>query len=180
MLLILKINDISIKNIIFCEPINNTVIDNSKFIRFIYSDTYLSMNGIYLKSNLNMGGLEANFNKFKCYFNIEENRSVINKLNEIEANILSKYNTVKSPSYKLKDSLSKGQLKIYNENYDRYNKSKNLYNKNTEDEKKHEDNQKHEDNKKTDKSDPNIILKISGLWVDEFEYGLTFKFLTIN
>ena len=177
MLLTLE-NSIDINNIILCEPINNTVMDNSKFIRLIYSDKNIIMNGIYIKISMHINNVENAYNKLRCFIEPEKNKEIYKVLSYIENIILSKYVTNKISSYKLTECLNKGIIKIFSENFnknhyntsnkgrynsDRYNSDRSLsLNKNI-----------------NDPSLYNIVLKISGIWVDEREYGLTYKFITL-
>ena len=50
--LVLDENNYNINNIFFYEPVKNTVMDDSKFIRIIYSDEHVILNGIYLKLDI--------------------------------------------------------------------------------------------------------------------------------
>ena len=178
MLLTLNNINIDINNILLCEPINNTVMDNSKFIRLIYSDKNIIMNGIYIKISMHIKNVENAYNKLRCYIEPEKNKEIYKVLSYIENIILSKYVTNKISSYKLTECLNKGIIKIFSENFnknhyntsnkgrynsDRYNSDRSLsLNKNI-----------------NDPSLYNIVLKISGIWVDEREYGLTYKFITL-
>ena len=46
--LILTINDVNIDKIYYFDPIHNTIMNNSKFIKIIYSDENIMLNGIYI------------------------------------------------------------------------------------------------------------------------------------
>ena len=78
-------------NIFFYEPVKNTVMDDSNFIRIIYSNKLLTLNGLFIKIKFNITNTEKYFNKFKCTYNIEDNKQIINNLVSIENNILQKY-----------------------------------------------------------------------------------------
>ena len=186
-------NNIDINNIILCEPINNTVMDNSKFIRLIYSDKNIIMNGIYIKISVNISTIEHAYNKLRCYIEPEKNKELCKILSFTEKNILSKYVTDKLSSYKLTECLNKGILKIFNEtfirnqyntsNKDKYNSDK--YNSDKYNNDKYNSDKYNSENSMSltknanDSSLYNIVLKISGIWVDEREYGLTYKFITL-
>ena len=47
-----KIDEFSINDIILCEPIKNTIMDNSNFIRILISNKDIIINGIYLFLNV--------------------------------------------------------------------------------------------------------------------------------
>ena len=187
MLLTLE-NSIDINNIILCEPINNTVMDNSKFIRLIYSDKNIIMNGIYIKISVNISSIEHAYNKLRCYIDPEKNKEIYKILSFTEKNILSKYITNRSSSYKLNECLNKGIIKIFNENFikNQYNTSnKDKYNSDKYNSDKYNSDKYNSDTSMSltkNSNDPslyNIVLKISGIWVDEREYGLTYKFITL-
>ena len=174
MLLTLDNDKIFINNIILCEPINNTVIENSKFIRLIYSDNNIIMNGIYIKVSMIINNIEHAYNKLRCNICHNENKIIINTLNNIEKNILNKYNSSKKPSYKLTECLNKGIIKIFTENYVKTNHRNILNDANNNHKKNLNINKSINQNVKYD-----IILKVSGIWVDNREFGLTYKFITI-
>ena len=86
--LVLDYKKYNVDNIFFYDPVKNTVMDDSKFIRIIYSDVNIILNGLYLKI------LRSD--------NIDELSENINK---IENNILMKYHSIKSKSMKIKEQL---------------------------------------------------------------------------
>ena len=47
--LVLDYKKYNVNNIFFYDPVKNTVMDDSKFIRIIYSDVNIILNGLYLK-----------------------------------------------------------------------------------------------------------------------------------
>ena len=71
--LVLDENNYNINNIFFYEPVKNTVMDDSKFIRIIYSDEHVILNGLYLK------------------LDIKNNNNVLDFLDKTEREILNKY-----------------------------------------------------------------------------------------
>lgn len=87
-------------NVFFYEPVKNTVMDNSKFIRIIYSDEYIVLNGLYLKINLN---------------NYDNNLS-LELFNNIEKNLLNKYCREKSKVIKISEQIKFFIKKQNNEN----------------------------------------------------------------
>jgi hypothetical protein len=121
--LVLDLNQLNYKGIFFHEPIKNTVMNDSDFIRIIYSTDYFMMNGIYLKIHLNIASIEKYFNKYKCIFNVECNKTIINELIQIEKNILSLVNNNKIPQYRIKEQLTAGYIKMFISNYHKYNNS---------------------------------------------------------
>lgn len=89
--LVLDKNNYNINNVYFYEPVKNTVMDDSKFIRIIYSDELVILNGLYLKLDMN----DKNISKF---------------LEIVEKNILNKYSINKNVIYKNKSIKIKEQL----------------------------------------------------------------------
>ena len=146
--LVKNINQYNEDNIYFCEPIKNNVMNEGKFIRILYSTHNLVLNGIYLLVHINDITCDKYYNKYKCNFNINLHKDMIENLKIIEENILKKYQTHKIPSYKIFEQLKSGHIKICD----------NIENKNNY----------------------SFILKISGIWETENNYGLTYKFFKIN
>tara|TARA_B100001094_G_scaffold308275_1_gene340740 strand:+ start:665 stop:1105 length:441 start_codon:yes stop_codon:yes gene_type:complete len=145
MLLSINIDQLYDNYIILCDPIKNTVIEDSKFIRIIFSNNMITTNGIYVNINLLDLKIENSYNnKYKCSFDSHKNYNNLKNIYTIENMILSKFDTNKIKSFKIRDSIDNGIIKIFNEN----NRFK------------------------------NIILKISGIWENDYEYGLTYKFIT--
>ena len=82
--LIIKLDDLSINNVFFYEPVKNTILDNSYFIRIIYSNEDLILNGIYILINNNINNYDL--------------------LDNLEFEILSKYKKDKIISKKIKEN----------------------------------------------------------------------------
>jgi hypothetical protein len=139
--------------VFFSEPIKNTVISHSDFVRIIYSNDEVMLNGVYLYIYLSTINLEPYYNKYKCMFCKKQNAHIINQLEKIEKMILDKYkNTTKSPEYSIHNQIMNGYIKIFTSNLNKYKSNNNMQ----------------------------LILKISGLWENETNYGVTFKFIPIE
>jgi hypothetical protein len=136
------------KSLFFCEPIKNNIINDSNFIRILYSTPNITLNGIYLLINLYDIVCEKYYNKYKCCFNIFSHKDMIDNLKIIEEDILKKYKINKIPSYKIYEQFRCGCIKTFLET---------------------------ENNEKC-----SFILKISGIWETQKNYGLTYKFIKIN
>ena len=91
--LVLDYNKYNVNNVFFYEPVKNTVMDDSKFIRIIYSDALIILNGLYLK--INKADKKKTDNIDKLVKNIEL----------LEKNVLNKYNSNKVKITKIKDHL---------------------------------------------------------------------------
>ena len=103
--------DLSIDDIFFLDPIKNIIINNSKFIRIIYSNNLLTLNGIYLICNID--------NKDN-----NNNKGLLLYIQSLEDNILNKFSKEKIKNYKIREyfnnnfvnsDYSKGE-----ENYTKY------------------------------------------------------------
>ena len=116
MIIVKRINQYNENNIFFCEPIKNNIMNDGNFIRIMYSDNIFTLNGIYLLLNLNIVICEKYFNKYKCSFNINSDKDVIDNIKTIEEQILKKYNiSNKIPQYKIYDQLKNGNIKLFND-----------------------------------------------------------------
>ena len=147
-----EIKDYSINYIYFLDSIKNTVLDNSYFIRILYSNENYSLNGLYLNVKFNDVTLINNNNKVKYSIKVTNNIDILNCIKHLEYDILEKISINKKKVYKITDQLQSGVIKIINNNY----------------------------NSVSSLDDNNYILKISGLWETPTEYGLTYKFININ
>lgn len=140
----------------FLEPIKNNIMNDGSFIRIIYSNNIFMLNGIFLLINIDNIITEKYYNKIKCTFNINEYISLINKIKQIEEEILNKINIAnKVKKYKIYEQLISGSIRIFCD--DEYNKliANSVRNNNK------------------------FMLKISGIWETDYEIGLTYKFIKI-
>lgn len=151
-----SIKTFDINNIFYLDPIKNTVIDNSNFIRILYSNQSFSLNGIYIV--LKFKNIQKIFqnNKVKILFDLNNSNNLtnINFIKKLEHDLLK--NCIinnKKPYTKLRDQINQGCLK----------NSINVYIDNK--------------NEVIINSEEDYILKISGIWESEIEYGLTYKIL---
>ena len=143
----------NINNIFFQEAIKNTIMTDSNFIRIIYSDELIMLNGVCLEFTLPIIYIDKSFNKFKCNFDKQLNHTLIQLICKAEYDILAKCsekNINKIPIYRISDQLRNGIIKVMNLSINSSNTTNNV-------------------NKK-------FIIKISGIWSNDLEYGLTYKF----
>tara|TARA_B100001540_G_C15595321_1_gene546009 strand:+ start:208 stop:672 length:465 start_codon:yes stop_codon:yes gene_type:complete len=135
--------------ILFSEKTKNNILNNGNFYRIFYSPSSFSMNGVHLYFDLQNIHLESYFNKIKCTFDKVRNKSVIDNIKQLEKDILSVCpNENKTPTYRIEEQLSQGFIKIFSE--DEY--------------------------RKFNYQNVQILLKISGVWTDAANYGITFRF----
>jgi hypothetical protein len=135
--------------IFLCEPIKNNIMNDGNFIRIIYSTENITFNGVYLLLIFNDMTYEKYYNKFKCIFNVNLYKNMLERIKVIEEEILNKYcikNKIKQ--FKIYDQLKNGNIKVFGET--------------------------------TFKHNCHFILKISGIWETNMNYGLTYKFIKIN
>jgi|TARA_Y100000389_G_C17467410_1_gene526913 hypothetical protein len=145
----LKLNNINSYNICFLEPKKNIIMDGS-FTKINFLNEYFTMNGIYIIFLVNNYSFSNNENKNYLKFNYTQNKIFI-EYSQLENNLLDYYKNVKNVNKKKSCLLTK-QLN---------NGSIKLYKENTK------------------FNDIHFILKISGVWENTNEIGLTYKlFLT--
>jgi hypothetical protein len=143
--------------IYFLEPIKNNIMNDSSFIRIVYSDSLFMLNGIFLLVNIDNIITEKYYNKIKCSFNITEYTQIIHKIKYIEESILNKIPiSNKTKKNKIYEQLISGSIRIFCD----------------EDLNKTFNNPIKINNNK-------FILKISGIWETDYELGLTYKFVKI-
>jgi len=157
--LVIKLEDLLNRNIFFMDAVKNTVMDNSNFVRINYSNEDIVTNGMYLIFGLTSTSLDRYYAKYKCYFSLSDNATILNKLFDVERQILLSYlNSNSNRKYnigprkiifKLREQLKSGILKIVN-------------------------------NTTITNTNIKVLLKISGLWDSGDAIGLTYKFLCIQ
>tara|TARA_B100000963_G_C22507322_1_gene616629 strand:+ start:519 stop:881 length:363 start_codon:yes stop_codon:yes gene_type:complete len=86
--ILLDIDNIDEKYIFFQDAIKNTVINNSNFVRILYSSSEFTLTNIHIK------------------FNLRKNPEILYKIINLERNILNLFNCNCNHSFKLKDQLA--------------------------------------------------------------------------
>ena len=66
--IVIDIDEFNKDYIFLQEPVKNNIIDDSKFIRLIYSNNIFSVNTVYIVVNLQIVNIENYFNKLKFFF----------------------------------------------------------------------------------------------------------------
>ena len=106
----------------FYEPIKNNIMNEGQFIRIIYSTPLFVLNGIYIVVNINYTNIEKYYNKFKCTFDINQYKEMINSLRLIEEGLLKKVNIYgKIAQHKIYEQLKIGIIKVFSESSDTIN-----------------------------------------------------------
>lgn len=147
------INNLNKENIFLNEKQENNILQGSDFYRIQYSDENITLNSIYLKFKFYNIKINKYFNKLKCVFPRQKNEECIKKINNIEKIIMDKYKPFlinREPNFIINEQIIQNYIKIV------------INNKNIDYE---------------NMRDLDVILKISGIWVDKKKYGLTFRFL---
>jgi hypothetical protein len=104
----------------FCEPIKNNIMNNGNFIRIIYSTSIFILNGIYLSLYINHISVDKYYNKFRCSFDTNQYRELIEKLRIIEEGILKKIDILgKVPQFKIYEQLKNGNIKVFSDTSDK-------------------------------------------------------------
>lgn len=145
-------NKFNVSNVFFQEAIKNTIMTNSHFIRIIYSDDLFMLNGICLEFTLPIISIEKSFNKFKCTFDKQLSTAAIKAIYKAEYDIIMKCcekQKNKTPVFRISNQLKNGVIKVMN-----------LCNSATH----------------NALQDRIFVIKISGIWSNDLEYGLTYKF----
>ena len=137
--------------VFFYDATKNTIIPNGNFIRIFYSNNEIILNGIYLYVSIVNCRTEKYYNKYKCFFNKQDNIETIHQLKQFEGSLLDKYypiNKVREAS--LSNMLDVGYIKTFS------------------------------DTDTVFQPTMNYILKVSGIWENPTEYGITYKFIPVS
>lgn len=148
-----KLSEFDERNIILSDKTKNNVLQKGDFYRIYYSNPFLTINGVYLYFPLQNVKIEPYFNKLKCNFNKGQNYLIIEQLKNIEKKILSCLDIEKTPIYRIEEQLSQNFIKIYADSYW---------------------------DKEPLKENVEILLKVAGIWDNQHEYGITFRFFFIR
>jgi hypothetical protein len=107
-------------NVYFLEPIKNNIMNNGNFIRIIYSTSLFVLNGIYININLNYTSVDKYYNKYKCSFDTNQYKELIEKLRIIEEGLIKKISIIgKVPQFKIYEQLKNGNIKVFSETSDK-------------------------------------------------------------
>ena len=137
------------KNVLFIDPVKNTIMNNGVFYRILYSNYLFTLNALYFIFNLKYKFIEKYFNKIKYTYDVQYNLLEIETFELIEKQILEQIKINKKPNYKIRDLLRSSNIKIFNNNAN-INMHKSV-----------------------------ILIKISGIWETDEEYGVTYKLVLV-
>jgi len=114
-LVIIHPENITKEYIYFNEPIQNNIINESRYIRILYSTPNIVFNGIHVLIILSIDNIDRQYNKNILYYNADKNTQAINNIKQIEKTILTKYSSLKIPSYNLSELLDGGVIRLFTE-----------------------------------------------------------------
>ena len=148
--IVLKLDQFQIDYVQFLKTRKNIVMENSLFIKLLYSDGNMVMNSVYVEFPVVCRETTRNM----IFYNVEENESVIRRFAQMERDILAYYKVVsrsdKIQVYAMQTQLEKGLFKY---NYVYNSSAPNV----------------------TESSRMNCVMKISGIWENKDAVGINYK-----
>lgn len=172
--IVMDINDFNIHSVLLLDSKKNMIMDGN-FVRILYSDSFCSINGIYVLLPLSLDTRQAynndsgfgyedklkntgtNKSILKLKSNDLTNTNSMSKMILIEQQLLDFYKqyvkSEKTPCYSLRDQIYNESLKLY--------RNQNAYRQNTF----------------LNKTITQHILKISGIWETSTHFGITYKII---
>ena len=166
-----NIKNFNTNNVIILDPIKNSMIEQSIFYKLLYSNEFITFNGIFLYFQLE----NVSFNKDRIYLtkDNQNNLNILNNIINVENRLFNIMNSKKNKNYKLRDVIYNNNIKFSKTDID-FNKF-NKFNKISK-----TDIDFNEFNSISDKNKHHFILKLSGFWETNENIGLTFKIIKIN
>lgn len=153
MIITLYMDDLNYDYIDFLDHKENKI-TKGLFTKIIYSNSIFTMSGLFFYFPINITNINNNYNRIFINFDPKQelNKQIIHYLSTIEENVLKMYNFSKNKEIKflLKEQLKSGYIKIHS-------------NENTH-----------------NNIDSKYIVKISGIWENEKNIGITYKIITIK
>ena len=166
-ILVLPINEVIYDYIYFLDSKKNILMDGI-FTKLIYTNEWFTMNGLYINLPIEVQYIETyqprrydfpqlgvpqnGGYKKTIYFSVSQYSTILHQLDLLEQHILSKYNPTdktKHKSFLIMQSLKLGYFRIFHSNKEEKNES----------------------------SSSGFILKISGIWENPTEYGVSYKIM---
>jgi len=103
-------------NIFYSNPIKNNIIENGKFMRIIYSNSFVSLNNILIIIPIVMQN-DKQYTRYTCHFDPAANTSALQFVRKMEEELLERSGiTHIPPKYSVSSQLETGQFK-YITNY---------------------------------------------------------------
>jgi len=149
----LCVNDKNYKNqsILFSQKIKNNILAKGYFYKIYYSDKYFTSNGLLFLFDLKDIKVDNYFNRVKCMFCSIKNKKILNFIKNLERRIIEDFNFESKfrPIYRIEEQLKNEYIKIFSDEKIKRGKINKIQ----------------------------VLLKISGIWNNEKECGITFRFL---
>ncbi len=156
----INFNNFNICNSALLDSKKNIITTDGIFTKIIYSTAIFIMNGLFFYFPISVDNIVNSSGRYFINFNpsSKNNNKLIKSISIIEDQILDFYKntniTNKSKTFLLKNQLHAGNIKVYKDTNDNLNNT-NFTNK-------------------------HFILKISGIWENRFEFGITYKIIVAN
>jgi hypothetical protein len=156
-ILVLPTNKIIPEYIYFLDSKNNILMDGY-FTKLIYTNEWFTMNGLYINLPIEIQCVDTKLYttnrgyKQTIYFSVSQYSTLLHQLDLLEQHILSKYipnDKTKHKSFLIIPSLKLGYFRIF----------------------------KGGENLSPIKKKAGFVLKISGIWENVSEYGLSYKIM---
>ena len=152
MFLAISPSQFNIHHIMLSEKTKNNVMEGGDFYRLYYSDNSSNSNGLFISFSFKNVSIEKYFNKIKCIFEEKANREIIQRLKQIEKQIIKCAVHSRDSVFRIEEQLNNHFIKIFTDNNIEFGRNKEI----------------------------NIVLKISGIWNNYNSCGLTFRFYIAN
>lgn len=160
------------------EKTKNNVIENSWFHRLMYEHNAFTMNGVAINFSLTINKTETSYDKLKHCFSLAEdnNHAVVNEIIRIEREILACTTLFegKQPMYHIENQTKQGFIKLFNgtsRSHKTYSAALPMVTTH------HTLKTYHMKPRPLNFSQTqDFILKISGIWYNDVNYGITYKF----
>ena len=135
--------------IFYCDPIKNSIMNDGNFIRIIYANHLITLNGIILQLQVNLTGMIKYYNKYK--YSIDISNAMLDQIRIIEMELLNRnhYCHHKKKQYNLYEHVSSRCIKTGDDYQTPL--SQNVI----------------------------FLIKISGIWETDTECGITYKFILL-
>lgn len=162
------------------EKTKNNVIENSWFHRLMYEHASFTMNGVFVHFSLTINRTETSYDKLKHCFSIAEdnNQHVIHEITRIEREILASTHLFdgKTPMFHVENQTKQGFIKLFNGTSHSHKTYSNSLPTPAAIQ-HHTLKTYHMKPRPLNFSQTqDFILKISGIWYNDTNYGITYKF----
>lgn len=186
----IELHNFSLVNINFLDTKRNIIMDGN-FTKIIYSNQWFTINSIYIHFPIEILSIDKNINKSFLRFNpySTKNLQIIQDIVKIESRILEYFKKFFNLELRTSNMLSKqlytGNMKIFKEYVDKnrpfhgetsFSKSDNDFQFN----RRKERFSLPMEESIEQRGEKIFVIKISGIWDNYEELGLTYKLLEVN